>query len=163
MSACWIPPLVWLRGGQSQLTEGREAPGAERGSLVSVCLAAAAREQSWGSCKGWGRVGRGGGRGAGRGGGDGGEDLLHQGPCSSDCHHLSLLAPVQRTRHSSRGPTGGRVVLEQVGRGRGHLGPWGSSLFSGFAWYPWLDQDWEPGEGGTWKKRGRLSGQVPIF
>lgn len=76
-------------------------------------------------------MGRGGGRGAGRVGGDGGEDLLHQGPCSSDCHHLSLLAPVQRTRHSSHGLTrgvgmgvGGKVVLEQAGRKKGG-GTWG--------------------------------------
>lgn len=124
MSGCWIPPLVWLRGGHGQLTEGREVPGAERGNLVAVCLAAAAQEQSWGSCKGLGRVGRGGGRGAGRGGGDGGEDLLHQGPCSLDCHHLSLLAPIQRTWHSSHGPTGERVVLEQAGREKGG-GTWG--------------------------------------
>lgn len=70
-------------------------------------------------------------------------DLLHQGPCSSDCHHLSLLAPIQRTRHSSHELTGGRVVLEQAGRerGRGHLGPWGSRLLPGFAWYLWLRQD----------------------
>lgn len=74
---------------------------------MAVCRAAASPEQSWGSCKGLGRVGRGGGRGAHRGGGDGGEDLLHQGPCSSDCHHLSLLAPIQRTQHSSHGLTGG--------------------------------------------------------
>ena len=47
VSGCWMPPPVWLRGGRGQPAEGREAPGAERGDLVSVRLAAAAREPSW--------------------------------------------------------------------------------------------------------------------
>lgn len=41
MSDCRIPPPVWLRGGQGQLTEGREAPGVERGNLV--CLSVSQR------------------------------------------------------------------------------------------------------------------------
>lgn len=107
---------------------------------MAVRFAAAAQEQSWGSCKELGWVGRGGGRGAGRVGGDGGEDLLHQGPCSSDCHHLSLLALVQRTRHSSHGLTGGvgvgsggqnGVGTSRKKKRRGHLGPQGSRLFPG--------------------------------
>lgn len=118
---------------------------------MAVCPAAATQEQSWGSCKGLAWVGRGGGRGAGRGGGDGGEDLLHQGPCSSDCHHLSLLAPIQRTQHSSHRPWG-RVVLEQAGReeGGGTWGP-GGAVFSqalpGVAGLHGIRK-------GAWKQRG---------
>lgn len=137
---------------------GKEVPGAERGNLVAVRFAAAAQEQSWGSCKGLGRVGRGGGRGAGRVGGDGGEDLLHQGPCSSDCHHLSLLAPVQRTRHSSHGLTGGAGVgcggqsgvgTSRKKKGGGTWGPRGAGFSQALTW----DQ------GGGLEKKG-LSGRA---
>lgn len=94
------------------LIEEREVPGVDRGDLVAARHAAAAQERSQDSCKGLGWVGRGGGRGMGSGGGDAGEDLLQQGPCSSGCHHLSLLAPFQRTRHSSYS------LLEQARRAR---------------------------------------------
>lgn len=101
-------------------------------------------------------MGRGGGRGAGRGGGDGGEDLLHQRPCSSDCHHLSLLAPVQRTRHSSHSRTGGRGVLEQAGRekGGGNWAPEGAAIPQALPSIAGLDGIRQ----GAWHKRGSLAG-----
>lgn len=144
MSDCWTPPPVWLRGDQGQLTEGRKVPGAERGSLVSVCLKAAAREPSWGSCKGLGWVGRGGGRGAGRGGGDGGEDLLHQGPCSSTATTCHSWPPFRGHGILPMDRLGGeRCWNKREGKeGGGHLGPLGvGSLFPGLAWYRWLEQD----------------------
>lgn len=144
---CQAVRCLALSGYSNRLVKARQLRGEtyleQEGATWWLPVSEAAQKQSWDSCKRLGRVGRGGGRGVGSGGGDGEEDLLHQGPCSPGCHHLSLLAPVQRTRHSSHGLTGGRMVLEQAGRekGGGHLGPWGAALSLGLAQYPQLGWD----------------------
>lgn len=75
-------------------------------------------------------MGRGRGRGAGSEGGDGEEDLLHQGPCSSGCHHLSLLASVQRTQNSSHSLTGVEWCWnKQEEKKKGVPGALGEQLF----------------------------------
>lgn len=70
-------------------------------------------------------------RGRGRG-------SLHLGPCNSDCHHLSLLAPIQRTRIFPVDRPGGEWCWnKQEEKGQeGAPGALGGAAFSpDLAWY----------------------------
>lgn len=137
MSGCRSPPLVRPRG-QGQLTEGREVPGAERGNLVAVCIAAAAQEPSWGSCKGLGRWAE---AEAGAQAGEAGtEERIsytrgHAARTATTCHSWPPFRghSILPTDRQGGGPGRSGVGTSRREKGGGTWGPGtrGSSLFPG--------------------------------